>query len=241
MPSVFTALRARRATATALAGAAVALAAAPAAQASIADLQVVPAGLPAYGKTPSQWGAAWWKFVVTKPAAINPLTDTTGANCAVGQSGPVWILTGSLPNAGAITRNCTIPFGKAIVIPVSNQAYFAFPDDPADQKTEAFLRSQVNPTQKAATNLKASIDGSAVSNVSKFFEQSVLFNAVLPADNIYGADAGQVLDPAVDAGYYLVINPLLPGKHTLKVSSTTPGESGGSIDVTYKITTPIFG
>ncbi|MDQ8046380.1 MAG: hypothetical protein AAGC46_15475 [Solirubrobacteraceae bacterium] len=237
--SVTTSLRSRFGAAAAIAAAAVAMLAAPAAHASTADLQVVPPGVPAYGQTPSQFGASWWKFVVTKPAPVNPLTDTTGANCAVGQSGLVWYLTGSFPDAGPITRSCTIPFGKAIVIPVSNGAYFAFPDDPAAQRTEAYIRSQVTPVQKTATNLKASIDGSAVTNPARFFEQSTVFSATLPANNIYGADAGQVLSPAVDAGYYLIINPLLPGKHQIKVSSTIPG--AGSVDVTYNITTSLFG
>lgn len=232
-------LRARLSAGTALAGALMALVAgAPAANASVADFQVYPPGTYPAGKSFNQHAASWWKLVLSKPAATNPLTDTTGANCAQGKSGATWYLTGSFPDAGPITRSCRIPIGYTIVIPVANGLYGAFPEDPAEQRTEAYVRSQVTPQLQAATNLEASIDGSPVTNVSRYFEESTLFSSTLGADNIFGVDAGTVLDPAADAGYYLALYPLLPGKHTLKVSATIPGS--GSVDVTYKITTSLF-
>src|SRR4051794_34213136 len=95
MPSFYTRLR-TRAVGTAMAGAALALfAVAPVAQASIADLQVYPPGVAPLGKTYSQHGAAWWKFVLAQPAATNPLTDTTGAQADNNQSGAAWYLAGS--------------------------------------------------------------------------------------------------------------------------------------------------
>src|ERR1041384_7259815 len=39
-------------------------------------------------KTYSNWGALWWIWAVGTPAANNPVLDTTGANCAVGQPVP---------------------------------------------------------------------------------------------------------------------------------------------------------
>lgn len=239
MLSLSSRLRARVAGGFAVAGAAVALlASVPAANASVADLQVYPPGVPPLGKTYSQYGAAWWKWVLSQPAATNPLTDTTGANCGKGQTGLVWYLAGTFGDAGPTTRSCTVPFGKTIVIPVANGLAAAFADDPADQRTEAYQRSQVSPQLRAATDLKASIDGSAVSNVSRYFEESTVFNATLGAGNLFDLPAGTVLAPAVDAGYYLALYPLLPGNHTLKVSSTVPGS--GAVDVTYKIKVPLL-
>lgn len=239
MLSVYPRLRTRAAAVTALVGAFAAIAgSAPAAQASIADFQVYPPYVAPLGKTYSQYGAAWWKYALAQPAATNPITDTTGEDCDNGQSGPVWFLAGTF-GGDPVTRACTIPFGKTIVIPVANGLYGAFPEDPADQRTEAYVRSQVTPSLQAATDLKASIDGSQVTDVKgRYFEQSTLFTFTFGADNVFGVPAGTQLAPAADAGYYLALYPLLPGNHTVKVSGTVPGT--GTVDVTYKIKVPIF-
>ena len=45
--------------------------------------------------------------VVSIPTANNPLTDTTGEDCMVGQRGPVWFLAGTF-GGGPTTRSCSI-------------------------------------------------------------------------------------------------------------------------------------
>jgi hypothetical protein len=41
------------------------------------------------GKTYGQWSAAWWQWAnISEPNS--PVTDATGADCAVKQKGPVW-------------------------------------------------------------------------------------------------------------------------------------------------------
>jgi len=69
-----------------------------------------------YGNTYGEWSARWWQWLTAIPAATNPNFDTTGANCAVGQVGPVWFLAGTFSSAPPkITRSCTIPHGKALL------------------------------------------------------------------------------------------------------------------------------
>lgn len=240
MPSVYPRLRARAALGAALTGAVAALlTGAPAASASVADLQVYPSGVAPAGKTYSQHATAWWKFMLAQPAATNPIADTTGEDADNGQSGSVWYLAGQFAGDAPVTRNVTIPFGRTIVIPVVNGLYGAFPDEPAELRTEAYVRSQVTPQLKAATNLKLSIDGSQVTNVKgRYFEESTLFNFTFGADNVFGVPTGTQLAPAADAGYYLALYPLLPGNHTVKISGTVP--DSGSVDVTYKIRVSIF-
>ena len=55
-----------------------------------------------HGKTYGEWGDAWWQFVVSIPTPNNPLIDPTGADCDVGQSGPVWFLVGAPILAAAL-------------------------------------------------------------------------------------------------------------------------------------------
>lgn len=71
-----------------------------------------------YGHTYNEWADRWWQWVDAIPQSVNPIIDPTGANCAIGQSGPVWFLAGS--PGGSYERSCTVPAGKAIFFPVAN-------------------------------------------------------------------------------------------------------------------------
>jgi hypothetical protein len=175
--------------------------------------------------------ANWWKWVLAQPASKSPLLDDTGANCGQGQSGLAWYLAGA-PGNDAVYRQCTLPAGRTLIFPVVNAAYFAFTTDPPDQRTEAYVRSQ-NTFVEQATNLEVEIDGVSIPNVKSFLEKSQLFDVTLPADNIFGLDAGTVLSPSADEGYYLAIAPLLPGHHTLHFHGEVPGLVQ---DVTYDLT-----
>ena len=77
-----------------------------------------------YGLTYGEWSAQWWQWSLKIPAATNPNLDTTGAHCAEGQSGPVWFLAGWFPGAhpSVVIRECTIPAGKSLMIPLANIA-----------------------------------------------------------------------------------------------------------------------
>jgi hypothetical protein len=213
------------------------------ASAAHAKARVFPPGAHPYGQSYSQWAADWWTWVLTQPAAVNPLLDPTGANCAQGQSGRVWFLVGTF-GGGTATRSCTVPKGTALLFPVLNSFSGATRTDPPEQQTEAYQRLQVTPPMRAATDLRASIDGVAVSNIKeRYFEESVVFRVVLPADNIFGVnrlcepsmtpEAGCVVFPTVDAGYYLMVKPLKPGTHTIYFTGTA---AFGTVDVTYTIT-----
>jgi hypothetical protein len=188
-----------------------------------------PFGFPA-GQSYSQHAANWWKWLIAQPSPHSPLLDTTGAECATGQSGLVWFLAGA-PSNDPVKRTCTIPFGKTIVFPIINAAYFAFPEDPPEQRTEQFVRSQVTFIEQA-TNLRAEVDGVPVAIPKLYLEKSVIFRTTAPADNILGVPAGQVLDPSADEGYYIGVQPLLPGRHKLHFHGELPGEVQ---DVTYDI------
>jgi len=187
-----------------------------------------------HGQTYSEWAADWWVWGLEQPTPVNPLIDPTGAQCASGQTGNVWFLAGSL-GGGTVTRSCSIPTGTALVFPMINNFYCAFLNDPPETRTEEFIRAQVAGT--AGATVSASIDGVPVQNPGSFFEESALFDVQLPADNIFGVGPDVVpellLSPCADAGFYLFVNPLPPGPHTV----TFQGSLGDfSLDVTYNLT-----
>lgn len=199
--------------------------------AAAALFYVYPANSYPLGKSYSTHAANWWKWAATQPADKSPLLDTTGVNCAQGQSGLVWYLAGSFSDQ-PLTRSCTIPAGKHIVFPIVNAAWLGFESDPPEQKTEAFIRGQVEYI-KDSTAIEVEIDGVAVQNLSRQFERSDIFSVTLPANNVYGLPAGFKLTPSVDAGYYIALAPLLGGQHTIHFHGETP--DGFVQDVTYNL------
>jgi hypothetical protein len=189
---------------------------------------VLPPTAHPYGQSYSEWAADWWQWALTQPADTNPLTDPTGAQCANEQTGKVWFLAGTITD-GSVTRDCTVPTGKALLFPVLNAFNCVDPGgvDPGEEALRAPLESL-----RTATGLTATVDGAVVPNVQDYFEESVIFSVTLPDDNIFGAPGG-VYGPCVDAGYYLVVRPLPPGEHTIHFAGTV---EGFSLDVTYNIT-----
>jgi len=63
----------------------------------------------------------------------------------------------------------------------------------------------------------------------------VLFSVTLPEGNIFGLPAGTVLDPSADEGYYIAMQPLTLGTHTVRFHGELPN-SNLVEDVTYTLT-----
>ena len=57
----------------------------------IAPIHTKPAG-----QTYGRWATEWWQWALGVPAAVNPLTDTTGEHCTQRQVDQVWFLAGSI-------------------------------------------------------------------------------------------------------------------------------------------------
>jgi hypothetical protein len=202
----------------------------------IAPIHSVPAG-----QTYGRWAASWYQWALQIPAAENPVLDTTGQYCAQRQVDVVWFLAGVF-GSGQSARTCNIPVGKALFFPLINNAYFAFLSDPPGQRTEEFVRNQAKCTEPAQINV--SIDGFKVPQPQRFFtgpsgSQSPIFNVQLPPHSVFeflgipDSDIPELaLSPSAEQGYYLFVNPLAPGNHTIRwvASGCTPG---GFQEITY--------
>ncbi|MEP7049537.1 MAG: hypothetical protein ABJB12_04260 [Pseudomonadota bacterium] len=181
----------------------------------------------------SSFAALWEQWAYATPAANNPVLDTSGVNCAVNQPVPgVFFLAGTF-DGSAVTRSCTVPVGTSLLIPLLNAAYFAQQTDPPEQRTEAFVRSQVTCVENAPV-LALTVDGQALANPRSYLEKSSLFSVNLPAGNIFGVPP-QVLSPSVDEGYFAFVEPLTPGAHTVHFTATS-STCGISENATYNLT-----
>ena len=129
--------------------------------------------------------------------------------------------------------------------PLINNAYFAFLNDPPEQRTDEFVREQAR--CKFPVELFVEIDGVEVKKpLSMFFtgesgSQSPHFNVQLPPGNIFGAEPEGfipelVLSPSAEEGYYLYLKPLPPGEHTLHWLATGCTDPSNTQDITYNLT-----
>jgi len=184
--------------------------------------------------------ARWWQWALEVPTSESPVADPTGQFGAANQPhGNVWFLAGN--NGGSTVRTLTIPSGKALFFPIVN--IVDWEDGTLTGGGGKIFRTQ-NPVQTAqslvsmvmatASGMSCTVDGNPVPITSDNLEVSTPFTFNLGDDNIFGVPAG-VYYPAVDSGYYVMLQPLSPGPHTIHFAGTI-GFFGFSLDVTYNLT-----
>src|SRR5229473_1728255 len=72
-----------------------------------------------YGADMVTWGERASQWIWGTPADHNPLLDQTGADCGVGQQGPVWFIAPIAgPRVFTGTRTCTIPPQRALLLDI---------------------------------------------------------------------------------------------------------------------------
>lgn len=177
-----------------------------------------------YAMTYSEWTAMWWQWFIAIPEDKNPIADSTGEKCAEQQDGPVWFLVGS--GGGEAERSCSIPYGKAILIPAID-VECSYAEDQS-LKTEDDLRACAKNDQDQVTDIYATIDGSDLPDEEIYRVQSSLFNVTFPTNNVFGAPEGPT--QAVSDGFWVFIKPLPPGDHEIHV---------GGLLVDYTVTAPL--
>jgi hypothetical protein len=186
--------------------------------------------------------AEWWQWEYSIPTPENPMLDPTGENCVVGQRGSTWFLAGTI-GGGAATRTCSVPAGVKLFFPIANAS---FSDSPGvcGQGPESFsvadMRAAVAEFIDGITDISVELDGEPVKRVRRV--RSRVFEVALPENNVFdepcAADGGLpagIYSPSVDDGYYVLLEPLRPGEHTLHFHAEQ-ADAGFVIDTTYHLT-----
>lgn len=184
--------------------------------------------------------AEWWQWALSIPTSENPLLDTTGEKCAVGQRGSVWFLAGTF-GGGTVARTCTAPEDKIIYFPVINSVNINTPNvcgQDSNNIPVSALRAASAALIDEAANLSVTVDGIAIKNLRRV--KSEVFVVALPKENVFVAPCAPlnvppgIYSPAVDDGFYVLLRPLPVGSHTLHFHAESPG---GTLqqDVTYNL------
>jgi hypothetical protein len=205
----------------------------------------------AYGRTYSEWSAAWWQWTFSIPVASHPLFDN--GDCSIGQSGPVWFLGGKFCQTGGVctgaaTRSCSVPAGEALFFPILNVEDSA-PEEPAFGCGDSFppltggtiaeMRKCAGSFVDGTNHLEADVDGKAIRHLkTEFRVPSVEFEVTWPSDNVLnaigeGPYAAGTYSPVVDDGIYVMLPPLSAGSHTLHFKGSFA--NGFTEDITYNL------
>ena len=174
------------------------------------------------------------KWALGAPASGNPLLDEDGVLAQVGNNGPVFFVAGSILGAPTV-RTFTVPAGRPIFFPVINNLLIET-QPPECAGSVACALARVSPFIDDATALKATLDGLNLlaTGVSAFRQtSSALFSIALPDDNLFGAPKGSY--DAVSDGYWVAVEGLSAGPHTLIFGATSEGLL---VDVTANLRVP---
>ena len=203
-------------------------------------VHIAPLNSHPHGKSYAAWIAAWWKWALETEASDHPLLDPDPTpSCAAGdQPSRVRFLGGTFTGGEPFppVRTCTIPSGTALFFPILPAVWASTPatacssadtwynTTPGDEGYDDFLDDIVDKAGDAPENalLTLEVDGKSAKNlVSLYLVSNVFFDVDLPNDNIFdvlfGIDCPAiVVSPNVGWGYYVFLNPLPPGLHTIQ-------------------------
>ena len=179
--------------------------------------------------------ARWWQWAMYLPRDSNPVADTTGAFCAMGQRGDVWFLAGGF-GSSKVRRTCAVPAGSSVVFPLINMVYWPSADG-VDRFTCAQARDAAKLNNDTAIDLFAELDGRPLPRTSRQRVATVdcfdVFERMPAARKPYKAW------PAATDGYWVWLDPLPPGRHVLTFGgryNRSSGQEGRMVqDIAYEL------
>ena len=204
--------------------------------------KVIPSHAMPYGMSYADWSAKWWQWVLAIPAVDSPFLDDSGANAAVGQSGPVYFLCGTMEydwdGVARAERSVTVPHGKAIFLPIIN-GEMSMPeawDDMTWDDIVAFCSGYID----LVTVKTLTVDGRTIWIGDSYRVATTPVEAdaptyTMPEGGVYPIMAGTY--PFFSDGYWVMLAPLRAGAHTLALHGKAEGDGWTfETEVTYDIT-----
>ncbi|MEG0186198.1 MAG: hypothetical protein RR704_22385 [Stenotrophomonas sp.] len=160
-----------------------------------------------------EWTARWWRWVDAQ--RVPPYLDPDGRLCGSGQDGPVWNLAGTNGRFQP-TRECVVPEGRHLLLPIINMAYFQPDSSVSCQELQA--GAAVN--NEHLVSAVVLLDGQPLGDMRRHRVKS---------DGCFHIDPDDDSSPLVAAdGYWLMLKPLPRGRHTISVGANYGAPDGDS-------------
>jgi hypothetical protein len=169
-----------------------------------------------FGLSYANWINRWWQWNMMIPSEEHPRDHYTPSKCTINQSGPVWFLADLL--TGKEERTCTIPSGKAILVPMLTgncDADFTTPNAPASESDPNLIDCAKAGNEYGV--ISATLDGRKLQDLDKYRTLTGFFNLTVPKDNVYQNRPGTWR--AINDGFFVFLEPLPPGKHDLHLTT----------------------
>lgn len=156
------------------------------------------------GASLSEWTARWWRWADAQ--RVPPYLDPDGRLCGLGQEGPVWYLAGT-NGRFAPNRECDVPEGKHLLLPIINMAYYqGDPDLPCAQ-----MQAGAAVNNEHLLSAVVVLDGQLLGDMRVHRVKSPGCFRMDPDDDTSRLAAAD--------GYWLMIKPLSRGRHTIRVGA----------------------
>jgi hypothetical protein len=169
-----------------------------------------------FGLSYGDWINRWWQWNMEIPSGEHPRLHYIPSRCGINQSGPVWFLSHLL--TGKEERTCTIPSGKAILVPMLTgncDADFTTPNAPASESDPNLIDCAKAGNEYGA--ISATLDGRKLQDLDKYRTLTGFFNLTVPKDNVFNNRPGTWR--AINDGFFVFLEPLPPGKHDLHLTT----------------------
>ena len=203
---------------------------------------VYPQAAHPYGASIDVWAERSIQWLYAQPFEHHPFFDPTGADCGVGQQGPMWYLAPIFSTmAGDWYRSCTIPRDKAILLQVGyvSETYpCPFPFEPAPGQSLYDFLLEDSWTYLRPIKLDVSLDGQPIKDALGYHyisEDLYEITGDLSLQTTFDPCITGSPQPALINGYFIPFRALAPGQHTL-VRRTTNVATGTTNTFTYYLT-----
>jgi hypothetical protein len=188
-----------------------------------------------FGISYSTWIASWMNWTHGISSEEHP-RDMAERTCNVSQTWKdVWFLPDIL--AGNIIRECEVPFGKAIFVPItvgwqSQAESEEFQGRPVEEIEDELIKNAFY-CNNHNVERAVEIDGKTIQGLEGDTPYRTnttgLINLAYGENNIYDVK-GPVVSPAFAEGWFLFVKPLPQGDHTIKIHSKIANPTDVSCD-----------
>jgi len=161
-----------------------------------------------FGVPYQKWLEKFWQWKFAVPSSDSTIHAYSPEKCGIGQQGEVWFLNELL--SGKEDRTCTIPAGKAVLIPVLDGDCDR--SDPKLQSDQDLIRCASAGNEYGV--ISASVDGVPIKNLDSYRTHTEFFNLTVPAGNIFSENPPGTYRSYADATA-LFLHPLSPGSHVV--------------------------
>ena len=174
-------------------------------------------------RSQGEWAEAYLQWIAAFARDSSPISDTTGARCAAKQEGDVWFLAMS-DGTAAVVRTCTVPVGKTLFVPIASTMERSGNREP---DCDSMARIAADNIAHRVSRLSMTVDGQAVDNLESHRVASRQCFALGLRQVPRSAAKTAVAD-----GYYVMLQPLPAGPHTIAVEARF---DGASLSTTYRL------